>query len=49
MGRMFPSLYPTLFYRSGVVTKASSVSELGIYGTFLGNAATDKVRCELFI
>ena len=38
MERIFPRLQKTAFLRSGNLQVLPSISELGIYGTFLGRA-----------
>lgn len=42
MQRIFPKLSTTAFYRRGQVELASSISELGIYGAFLGHGQDSK-------
>jgi glutathione synthase len=41
MQRIFPKTQQTAFYRQGKVVLGSSISELGVYGIFLGNGNTD--------
>jgi glutathione synthase len=40
MSRIFPPQQPGLLMRHGVIRSCNTVSELGIFGAFLGNSAT---------
>jgi glutathione synthase len=37
MKRIFPKQYPTVFYRQGNVVITPSISELGVYGAYIGH------------
>ena len=39
MERLFPEAYPAILVRAGETTRADAISELGVYGVFLGEGA----------
>ena len=41
MERIFPKVYDTIFFRNGEITVSSSISELGIYGTYLSDGSNN--------
>ena len=42
MKRIFPNVQQTIFLQKGEVVMKKSISELGIYGVFLGDGSVDK-------
>lgn len=49
MQRIFPQLQSTMFYRQGTCEIAQSISELGIYGTYLGYGDDEKDKSSLAV
>jgi glutathione synthetase len=43
MERLRPDVSPAIFVRAGVVSRVNAVSELGIYGVFLGDGASPPI------
>jgi glutathione synthase len=44
MQRIFPSLHQTAFYKQGTVAIGASLSELGVYGIYLGDGTNTLVN-----
>ena len=42
MKRIFPTVQNTMFLQKGEVTMKKSISELGIYGVYLGDGGKDR-------